>query len=494
MHELGLVPGRPYKKSATVVGDVLGKYHPHGDVAVYDSLVRMVQDFSLRYPLVDGQGNFGSVDGDPPAAYRYTEARLTRIAMTMLEDIDKNTVDFVPNFDDRLQEPTVLPARLPNLIVNGTSGIAVGMATNIPPHNLAETVEAINHLVDHSDASIKDLRKFIKGPDFPTGAIIYGREGIKECYEKVRGRMVLRARGVVEEKESAGNQQIVDGAGPEHHPPATLLVALLDPLAAVDDRARREVRPLDELPEILEGRVRVVDQMVDRLNRLRQVVRRDVGRHPHRDARRAVHDQVGEPRRQHRRLLQPVVEVGDEVDGILVDVLEHRHRDAGEAGFRVAIGGRRIAVYRAEVPLAIHQRIAQREILDHPHQRVVHRHIAVRVILAEHVADDCGALFIGAPGHEPQLVHGVQDAAVHGLEPIAHVGERALHDHAHRVVEERLAHLVFDEAREDAFAGRCGHETKCQVLNVGCQQGSARLPKLLKNNHLGLERQRETGR
>jgi len=209
MNELGLVPGRPYKKSATVVGDVLGKYHPHGDVAVYDSLVRMVQSFSLRYPLVDGQGNFGSVDGDPPAAYRYTEARLTRIAMTMLEDIDKNTVDFVPNFDDRLQEPTVLPARLPNLIVNGTSGIAVGMATNIPPHNLAETVEAINHLVDHPDASTKDLRKFIKGPDFPTGAIVYGRDGIKECYEKGRGRIVLRARAVVEEKESTGKQQIV---------------------------------------------------------------------------------------------------------------------------------------------------------------------------------------------------------------------------------------------------------------------------------------------
>src|SRR6267143_1414981 len=209
MNELGLVPGRPYKKSATVVGDVLGKYHPHGDVALYDSLVRMVQSFSLRYPLVDGQGNFGSVDGDPPAAYRYTEARLTRIAMTMLDDIDKNTVDFVPNFDDRLQEPTVLPARLPNLIVNGTSGIAVGMATNIPPHNLSEAVEAINHLVDHPDASIKDLRKFIKGPDFPTGAIIYGREGIKECYEKGRGRIAIRARATVEERESTGKQQIV---------------------------------------------------------------------------------------------------------------------------------------------------------------------------------------------------------------------------------------------------------------------------------------------
>ena len=209
MHELGLVPGRPYKKSATVVGDVLGKYHPHGDVALYDSLVRMVQEFSLRYPLVDGQGNFGSVDGDSAAAYRYTEARLTRVAMAMLEDIDKSTVDFVPNFDDRLQEPTVLPSRLPNLIVNGAAGIAVGMATNIPPHNLGETVEAVKHLVDHPDAPLKELRRFIKGPDFPTGGIIYGREGIKECYEKGRGRIVLRARAIVEEKESTGKQQIV---------------------------------------------------------------------------------------------------------------------------------------------------------------------------------------------------------------------------------------------------------------------------------------------
>ncbi|HEV8398660.1 MAG TPA: DNA gyrase subunit A [Gemmatimonadales bacterium] len=209
MNELGLVPGRPYKKSATVVGDVLGKYHPHGDVALYDSLVRMVQDFSLRYPLVDGQGNFGSVDGDSAAAYRYTEARLTRIAMAMLEDIDKNTVVFVPNFDDRLQEPTVLPARLPNLIVNGSAGIAVGMATNIPPHNLGEVVQAITHLVDNPTCQVKDLRKFIKGPDFPTGGIIYGRDGIKECYEKGRGRIVLRARAVAEETRSTGKQQIV---------------------------------------------------------------------------------------------------------------------------------------------------------------------------------------------------------------------------------------------------------------------------------------------
>ena len=232
MNELGLVPGRPYKKSATVVGDVLGKYHPHGDVALYDSLVRMVQDFSLRYPLVDGQGNFGSVDGDPPAAYRYTEARLTRIAMTMLEDIDKNTVDFVPNFDDRLQEPTVLPARLPNLIVNGTAGIAVGMATNIPPHNLGETVEAINYLVDHPSAAVRDLRKFIKGPDFPTGAIIYGREGIKQCYEKGRGRIVIRAHASVEEIESSGKQQIVVTEFPYQVSPERVQEQIADLVAA----------------------------------------------------------------------------------------------------------------------------------------------------------------------------------------------------------------------------------------------------------------------
>jgi DNA gyrase subunit A len=209
MNELGLLPNRGYKKSATVVGDVLGKYHPHGDVAVYDSLVRMVQDFSLRYPLVDGQGNFGSVDGDPAAAYRYTEARLTRIALAMLEDIDKNTVDFVPNYDDRLKEPTVLPARLPNLLVNGSAGIAVGMATNIPPHNLREVVAAAIHLVDHPDATVADLRRLVAGPDFPTGGIVYGRDGIADCYEQGRGRIVVRARAQVEEKESSGRSQIV---------------------------------------------------------------------------------------------------------------------------------------------------------------------------------------------------------------------------------------------------------------------------------------------
>jgi DNA gyrase subunit A len=209
MFDNGLVPGRPYKKSATVVGDVLGRYHPHGDQSVYDALVRMVQDFSLRYPLVDGQGNFGSVEGDPAAAYRYTESRLTPIAMELLADIDKNTVDFVPNFDDRLTEPSVLPSGIPNLIVNGSSGIAVGMATNIPPHNLREVVNAIVHLIDHPEATPGDLRKFIKGPDFPTGGYIYGRQGIKDYQETGRGRIVMRARAVIEEKESSNKSQIV---------------------------------------------------------------------------------------------------------------------------------------------------------------------------------------------------------------------------------------------------------------------------------------------
>jgi DNA gyrase subunit A len=209
MNELGLVPGRPYKKSATVVGDVLGKYHPHGDSSVYDALVRMVQDFSLRYPLVDGQGNFGSVDGDPAAAYRYTEARLTRVAMEMLADIDKNTVDFAPNFDDRLQEPKVLPSAIPNLVVNGSSGIAVGMATNIPPHNLGEVVSALTALIDNPELTPTDIRKLIKGPDFPTGGYIYGRAGIKDYQETGRGRIIMRARAVIEEKESSNKSQIV---------------------------------------------------------------------------------------------------------------------------------------------------------------------------------------------------------------------------------------------------------------------------------------------
>ena len=209
MNELGLLPNRAYKKSATVVGDVLGKYHPHGDSSVYEALVRMVQQFSLRYPLVDGQGNFGSVDGDRAAAYRYTEARLTRIALEMLADIDKNTVDFVPNFDDQREEPSVLPARIPSLLINGSSGIAVGMATNIPPHNLREVAKAIAELVRNPDATTDDLLKHIKGPDFPTGAYIYGEAGIREAYETGRGRVVMRARVKIEENERTGKNALI---------------------------------------------------------------------------------------------------------------------------------------------------------------------------------------------------------------------------------------------------------------------------------------------
>ncbi|UCC72247.1 MAG: DNA gyrase subunit A [Gemmatimonadota bacterium] len=199
MHELGLAPNRPHKKSASVVGEVLGKYHPHGDMAVYDALVRMVQDFSLRYPLVNGQGNFGSIDGDSAAAYRYTEARLGTVAVEMLEDIEKSTVDFSANFDDRLEEPTVLPGKFPNLLVNGSAGIAVGMATNIPPHNLREVVAAAKHLIDNPKAKVTDLMKKVKGPDFPTGGIVHGKQGINAAYKTGRGRIVVRARAEIDE-------------------------------------------------------------------------------------------------------------------------------------------------------------------------------------------------------------------------------------------------------------------------------------------------------
>lgn len=197
MTELGLASNRPYKKSARIVGEVLGKFHPHGDTAVYDTMVRMAQDWSLRYPLVDGQGNFGSIDGDNPAAMRYTEARLRRIAEEMLADLDKDTVDFRPNFDDSLTEPTVLPAKIPNLLVNGSSGIAVGMATNMPPHNLTEVVNATIAYIDNNDIEILGLMEHIKGPDFPTGGIIYGVEGIRSAYETGKGRVVMRAKAEI---------------------------------------------------------------------------------------------------------------------------------------------------------------------------------------------------------------------------------------------------------------------------------------------------------
>jgi len=209
MHEIGLTPSKPFKKSATVVGDVLGKYHPHGDSAVYDSLVRMAQDFSMRYPLVDGQGNFGSVDGDSAAAYRYTEARLTKIATEMLADIDKETVDFIPNYDESREEPTVLPTRYPNLLVNGSGGIAVGMATNIPPHNLDEVIEATIYLIQNPNARLKTLMQMLPGPDFPTGGIIYGREGVRHAYETGRGMIIMRAKASIDRAGRSGERMAI---------------------------------------------------------------------------------------------------------------------------------------------------------------------------------------------------------------------------------------------------------------------------------------------
>ncbi|MDM8523583.1 DNA gyrase subunit A [Desulfococcaceae bacterium HSG8] len=208
MHELKNDWNKPYKKSARVVGDSIGKFHPHGDTAVYDTIVRMAQSFSLRYPLVDGQGNFGSVDGDPPAAMRYTEVRMSKIAHEMLADLEKETVDFVPNYDESLTEPTVLPAKIPNLLINGSSGIAVGMATNIPPHNISEVIEAIKAVIDNPDISARELIQIIPGPDFPTAAMIYGTKGIREAYETGRGIIRLRARATVEEDKKGNSETI----------------------------------------------------------------------------------------------------------------------------------------------------------------------------------------------------------------------------------------------------------------------------------------------
>ena len=227
MYEDGITSDKPYRKSANTVGSVLGRYHPHGDSSVYDAMVRMAQDFSMRYPLIDGHGNFGSVDGDGAAAMRYTEARMSKIAAYMLTDIEKNTVDFMPNYDDRLQEPTVLPARVPALLVNGSSGIAVGMATNIPPHNLTEVINGIIKVIDEDNVSDEDLMKIIKGPDFPTEGLILGREGIKQAYTTGRGKITLRAETNIEEM-SGNRQRIIVSSLPYQVNKANLIKAISD--------------------------------------------------------------------------------------------------------------------------------------------------------------------------------------------------------------------------------------------------------------------------
>jgi len=241
MDGLGLSHASPYKKSARIVGEVLGKYHPHGDTSVYDAMVRMAQDFSMRYVLVDGQGNFGSMDNDPPAAMRYTEVRLAPISEQMLLDIEKGTVDFMPNFDDSLKEPVVLPTRLPNLLVNGSSGIAVGMATNIPPHNLGEVCDAISYLIDNPEAMVNELTQFIKGPDFPTGGIILGQDGIKSAYATGHGRVVVQAKASVGDAAEAGRRQIVVTELPYQTNKATLVERIAE---LVKDR---KIRGISEL-------------------------------------------------------------------------------------------------------------------------------------------------------------------------------------------------------------------------------------------------------
>jgi DNA gyrase subunit A len=263
MYELNLDHSKPYKKSARIVGEVLGKYHPHGDVAVYDALVRMVQDFSLRCPLVDGQGNFGSVDGDAPAAMRYTEARLAAISNELLKDIDKETVKFIPNFDASLSEPTILPAALPNLLINGSSGIAVGMATNMPPHNPIEVVDGVMALIDNPEAEIKDLMRFIKGPDFPTGGIICGRDGIKSAYATGKGKLTLRAKATIE-RQKGGKDFIVITEIPYQVNKATLIETIaglvqaktIDGITDIRDESDKDgIRAVIELRRDIEPQI-----------------------------------------------------------------------------------------------------------------------------------------------------------------------------------------------------------------------------------------------
>jgi DNA gyrase subunit A len=247
MVDLGLASNRPYKKSARIVGEVLGKYHPHGDSSVYDTMVRMAQDWSLRYPMVDGQGNFGSIDGDPPAAMRYTEARLRKLAEEMMTDIDKDTVDFRPNFDESLEEPTVLPAKIPNLLVNGASGIAVGMATNMAPHNLTEVCDGICAYIDNKEIDIQELMQYVKGPDFPTGGVIYGVEGLKDAFQTGRGRVVMRGKAEFE-TTSTGKEMIIVTEVPYQVTPSQIIIKtvdlinekVIDGISAVRDESGRQ--------------------------------------------------------------------------------------------------------------------------------------------------------------------------------------------------------------------------------------------------------------
>ena len=329
MYESGLTSDKPFKKSATCVGDVLGKYHPHGDTSVYDAMVRLAQNFSMRYMLVDGHGNFGSVDGDPPAAYRYTEARMSKISNEMLRDIDKDTVDWDPNFDESREEPRVLPSRFPNLLVNGSSGIAVGMATNIPPHTLTEVINACVCVLDDPEASMIDLMEHVTGPDFPTGGIIMGRSGIRAAYATGRGKVVVRARTEFEEFGK--------------------------------DRIRIIVT---ELPyQVNHGSLGIIQHADAGIDDLGQIVGRNVGSHTNGDTGRTVYQQVGETAGQHSGFLAAFVKVGVPVDGLLIDIPQHLIGELGKAGFGITVSCSGVAVHGAEVTVAVHQHIAHGKVL-----------------------------------------------------------------------------------------------------------------------------------
>src|SRR5882672_9605207 len=460
MHEANNTWNRPYVKCARIVGEVLGKYHPHGDTATYEALVRMAQDFSMRYTLVDGQGNFGSVDGDAAAAYRYTECRLDKIASEMLLDIDKETVDFTPNYDGKEREPAVLPTRVPNLLVNGSSGIAVGMATNIPPHNLGEVVDACLHVLAQPHCAIEEVIKLMPAPDFPTAGIIYGLGGVHEGYRTGRGRVVIRARTHFEET-GRGDRQAVAPAGllevrarADHHAAATRAVALVHAAQAVDDAGGREIGRRHQLDHFLDGAVRLGEHMQAGIDHFAEVVRRDVGRHAHGDARGAVDQQVGNARRQDGGLALLAIVVRREIDRLLVDVEQHLGGDLVQPAFGIAIGRCRVAVHRAEIALAVDQRVAHGEILRHAHQRLVGRGVAVRVVLAQHFADNARAFHVRPVPGVVRLVHRVQHPAVDRLQAVAHVGERAAHDHAHGVIEIRAPHLLFEADRQGFFGER----------------------------------------
>jgi len=363
MSGLGLTPGRAFKKSATVVGEVLGKYHPHGDSAVYDSMVRMVQDFSLRYPLVDGQGNFGSIDGDSAAAYRYTEARLMALATELLDDIEKETVDFVPNFDDRLEEPTVLPARAPNLLINGSSGIAVGMATNIPPHNLTEIVAATKALIINPELPQEELESIVTGPDFPTGAYICGRTGIEEAYRTGRGRIVMRAKATIEEVEGQGERIIVTEI-----PFMVNKARLIEQIAQlVRDKKLADIRDLrdesdrdgmrivielkrDVMPEIVLNRLYKHTQMQStfgtillalvngepKVLKLREMLLHFIDHRHTVVVRRTTHDLARAEAREH--ILEGLRTAVDSIDAVIKIIRGSRDTEAAATGLQEAFG------------------------------------------------------------------------------------------------------------------------------------------------------------